>query len=652
MDPPTEDEVKVQAKEVETGKALLPPSTDPQADDTSNTELPEMPASPPPPPLTEFEDAQEEIDEPKEEDADDAKVEVEGETTQAKPLNLTPALTETPAQDEGTLLKETKDPQAMEERRIQFLELRSYEAKRRTVYTSKMKSTNLYWRAFRDMLSKAYEETDRAENLVSGTLVANQAYVGFLQAAAEDRLDHAGKPVDKRRGQRLKADRAYKYSSLGGEGFLLGMSLEQNRQKIESQKSQDTDEGGRIDANNASFDGLPDNSMLNTLIQSQLEMADVMTENVDFIKDIVLVKLHSLRRELESEVTVMGALGDATMFELKKAEDDVQKAWAAYYSLAALVDMDKDSPRIQKATGKGMNPNAITDVWLVEMHYRMAVAYLTTVWEKSSSELANLFAGTKEMECNRRFRLRELLNLFTARSERMWTSIPPLLKPAIDDLGGKPIEIKVLEKEVSEKIRAKAQELQKMDEAIITTDPLNGPGLAGVPEPDENFELQSPLMSDLLCKVEVIWRKSDKIMSVWKPCLAATTSDCYLHLFEIPAHIGSTVQTGTSPEVAFQALVPPVEVPTEDAVVDGVMPNAGKSWFQDLVPGSSLDLKNSNISFNQQKGNSTFEITETLAPSGFSKISKNVRRRKFSLRLFSSQHMVEWLLALRALGAE
>jgi hypothetical protein len=312
--------------------------------------------------------------------------------------------------------------------------------------------------------------------------------------------------------------------------------------------------------------------------------------------------------------------------------------------------MDKDSPRIQKAAGKGMNPNAITDVWLLEMHYRMAVAYLTTVWEKSSSELSNLFAGTKEMECNRRFRLQGLRTLFMERAERMWSGIPPLLKPVMEDLAGEPTQIKVLEQDVAEKIRAKAQELQKMDEAILTIDPLNGPGLAGVPEPDDNFELQSPLMSDLLCKVEVIWRKSDKIMSVWKPCLAVTTSDCYLHLFEIPAN--GNVQTGTAPEVAFQTLVPPVEVPTEDAIVDGVMPKAGRSWFHDLVPGSSLDLKNSNISFNEQKGNSTFEITETLAPSGFSKISKNVKRRKFSLRLFSSQHMVEWLVALRALGTE
>ena len=83
--------------------------------------------------------------------------------------------------------------------------------------------------------------------------------------------------------------------------------------------------------------------------------------------------------------------------------------------------------------------------------------------------------------------------------------------------------------------------------------------------------------------------------------------------------------------------MPLIEVPTEDAIEDGVMPNYGRSWFEHLVPGTSLDLKISSILFNQQKGNSTFEITETLVPSGFSKISKNVRRRKYSLSLFNKK---------------
>jgi hypothetical protein len=285
------------------------------------------------------------------------------------------------------------------------------------------------------------------------------------------------------------------------------------------------------------------------------------------------------------------------------------------------------------------------------MHYRMAVAYLTTVWEKSSKELSDLFAGVKEMESNRRHRLKEILVLYSNRANQMFQKIPDLVEPVLEQLSSVPTEPSLVEKNVSETVREKAKKLKEKDERDLPHITDLGPGLAGVPEPDPQFELQSPLKSDLLTKSEVIWRKSDKMMAVWKPCLAITTSDCYLHLFEIPAH--ENVQTGTAPEIAFQALVPPVTVPTEDTIIEGIVPSSSnRSWFEDLIPGVSMDLKNSNISFNQHKGNSTFEITETLAPSGFQKLSKNPKRRKYSLRLYSSQNMVEWLLALRALGAD
>ena len=320
----------------------------------------------------------------------------------------------------------------------------------------------------------------------------------------------------------------------------------------------------------------------------------------------------------------------------------------AYYSLAALLNTDLDAARKQRKAGNGnLNPNAVTDVWLLEMHYRMAVAYLTTVWEKSSKELTNLFAGMKEMECNRRFRLRELLVLFMERSKRLWNSIPPLLTPVLEEVNKTPTDLKEIEKDVSDKIREKAQELQKSDEVYQgpgAKDPMNGPGLQGVPEPDTEFELQSPLMSGLICKVEVIYRKCDKMLSMWRPCLAVTTSDNYMHLFEIPAI--ADVKIGDSPDAAFQALVPPVEVPTEDAVLEGYVPN-GKTWFDHLTPEVSFDLKNCSISLNQEKGGATFEITETLLPGPF----RREKSRKYALKLKDSQDVVTWLLALRELGA-
>ena len=360
MDPPTEDELRAESRK-----------PDPQ---DAKAVMPDMPPPPPPVSTDDTDDADADADdtddatyadavvsqspvasndqkESQGEDEDEAASEEEVKepvttttttTTTATSSNNTKP-TPTPTMPGG--LKEIKDPQPLKERRIQFLELRSYEAKRRTIYTSKMKSTNLYWRAFRNMLAQAYEETDRAENLVRGTLAANESYAHFLRAAAEDRLDYNGKPVDKKRGEKIKIERGYKYSSLGGGGLLNAVAAEQDRVKLAADEH-DNDAGkisgsGYSNANananananinhNVSFDGLPEHSMLHSLIHSQIEMADVMTENINFVKDISLEKMHSLRKELEAEVSVMGALGDATMFELKKAEDDVQKSWGEF----------------------------------------------------------------------------------------------------------------------------------------------------------------------------------------------------------------------------------------------------------------------------------------------------------------------------------
>lgn len=291
----------------------------------------------------------------------------------------------------------------------------------------------------------------------------------------------------------------------------------------------------------------------------------------------------------------------------------------------------------------------ITDVWLVEMHYRMSVAYLTTIWEKCAAELSDLFASMKELECNRRFRLHELLVLYTQRAERLWLSVPSMITSVTKDLVSMPTDTAEIEKEVQTSIRTKAQIYQKKDQGGTAIDPLKAPGLAGSAELKPGYELQSPLMSDLLGKTQVIWRKNEKIMSVWKSTLAIATSDCYLHLFDIPHY--SNVTTGSAPDAAFQALVPPVRIPTEEDLRTGNYPY-GSNWFDNLVPTQSIDLRCSKITFNETKGNSTFELTEILPPNKLSTVSNFVRKKKLALRMHSSQQMVEWLLAFKNYGAE
>jgi len=177
--------------------------------------------------------------------------------------------------------------------------------------------------------------------------------------------------VDERRGRRLQEDRRKKYSSLGGGSLLMGFSMEMDRKSAEKERERikkkadyasinsDITGGSSgnigsgssgsdhhaatsaiIDANHndeiapaISFEGLPEDSLITTLVESQFQMAQVFTENAAFVKDVVLDKLIELKKELEAEVSVMSALGDATIHELEKAEDDVQKAWCKFLLL-------------------------------------------------------------------------------------------------------------------------------------------------------------------------------------------------------------------------------------------------------------------------------------------------------------------------------
>jgi hypothetical protein len=333
MDPPTEEELKAQeAAKAQTAEPVLEPEpTEPDADaDASPPDETTMPSAAPPPPPPAAEDAPAPAPAPAIPSSPSADIQI-------------PA-----AQDFG-------------ERSKQFLELRSYEAKRRSIYTHKQKSTALYWKAFRSLLSKSYQETDRAENLIRGVHLANEAYARVLAAAADDRLDYNGKPVDERRGKRLQEDRRKKYSHLGGGSLLMGMSMEIDRKQQEKEREKikkkadyaainsDLSQPGltsaavataaTLDASEQgsgeeagiepaiSFEGLPEDSLIKSLVECQFEMAEAFNENVKFVGDVVCVKLVELKKELEAECSVMSALGDATIFELDRAEEDVQKAW-------------------------------------------------------------------------------------------------------------------------------------------------------------------------------------------------------------------------------------------------------------------------------------------------------------------------------------
>jgi hypothetical protein len=82
--------------------------------------------------------------------------------------------------------------------------LRSYEAKRRMAYESKLQSSSLYWRAFRTLMHDGLLETTRADLLVRGWAYATRSYCDMMRSVGEFCIDDRGVPiVDPRRKKKF-----------------------------------------------------------------------------------------------------------------------------------------------------------------------------------------------------------------------------------------------------------------------------------------------------------------------------------------------------------------------------------------------------------------------------------------------------------------
>jgi hypothetical protein len=284
--------------------------------------------------------------------------------------------------------------------------------------------------------------------------------------------------------------------------------------------------------------------------------------------------------------------------------------------------------------------------WIDEMRYRMSVAFLSSTWEKCSAQLSDLFSKLKDAECDRRNRIKELLIKATQRQERLWLGLPSTIQPVLKELIEWPMERKLVEEDVQSSIRARAQSILKEEtehkKASETKPKPNG--LSGVDLNEGNFELSSPLVSDLMSKAKVIEKRSG-LMGAWKVTLGVVTSDNFLQLFELPAN--TKMQPGSAPEVAFQNLIPPVLVPTLDLVrAGGVKHPSTKHWFDNLVPSESIALPNSMVSFKDDKS-PVFEISETVLTSGASKMFTKTLNRKVLLRAITRQEAEDFVDALK-----
>jgi hypothetical protein len=293
------------------------------------------------------------------------------------------------------------------------------------------------------------------------------------------------------------------------------------------------------------------------------------------------------------------------------------------------------------ATNK--DPEVCNDVWVVEMQYLVAVDYQTSVWEKASTELSTLFASMKDIECQRRVNLRELLLAFAQRQQRLFVSLPDVYTTALKDLVGRDIDRNAIEEKVQFSIRKRAELLQREEAPTLARLTEQGSGLKAVlldvEQSLSSAKLESPLLSELLCKAKVIERKLPGIVGSWTTTLAIVTADSFLHLFDLP--VGSPVHVGSAPEAAFHTLSPTVNVPSADKMRTGKY-DFVKGWCDGLIPAESLALHNCKVTSH----GTTFDIVETYDSRGASKMFRSTTTRKLVFRAGTEEETEDWMEAL------
>lgn len=391
--------------------------------------------------------------------------------------------------------------------------------------------------------------------------------------------------------------------------------------------------------------------MIKSLANSASSVANQYSDMIKTMNSEVLPELSSLLEQLKSDVLVMEKLGDSIMHELEMAEEEVCSAWLAYYNKAmefcGSSASDIKTKQAGARVGAPVDPNAVvhgcTDVWVDEMRYRMAVAFLSSVWEKCSSELSKLFLSMKDAECNRRNRIKELLIKATQRQERLWLGLPGVVTPILKDLIEWPMERKIVEDDVQSSIRARAQSIQRDEAEHKKADDstVKAAGLTGVNMKDGNFELSSPLVSDLMSRAKVIEKRGTGLMSTWKVTLAIVTEDSFLQLFDLPS--SCKLHPGSAPEVAFQNLIPPVIVPSLEGIKGGIKIPSAKTWFDNLAPTESFVLSNCTVSIKDvtAKDPNTFELIEALSGKMMA------RTRKMQFRAVTREEAVDFVEALK-----
>jgi len=477
-----------------------------------------------------------------------------------------------------------------------YQKLRTYETRRRLAYSSKLDSISLYWKSYCDLLSASLRETGRAQRIVLGTSHAYAMYAEAMQGIYEDTfLDEKGNIAKEKQKRKIALARK---KVLGGDS--------EKRNNIGHSKT---------------TNGV---SVLKEVREAQSDLASRFKESSKNMDEEIADLIGSLLNTTRESFDTIERLGSSILAELEKTEKEVTNAWDNY--------LNSRSGVVGNNATEASKSKTIIDPWVVEMQYRVAVTYQNLAWEKGNEELKKLFMKVKQEEINRRMNLREFLVAFAQRQQRLFLSLPGIQNKVLEELAGKEMTRDEISKVVHTIIGERALKYKK---SVV--------GLDIVKDAEDDFadfNLESPLSSDLLSKAKVVLRKGRG--GDWTLSLAVMSADSFLHMFDIDS---PRVKLTTSPEVAFTLLAPSLIIPNIDNLKSGKS-NFGKSWSNSLTPTVSMILGKCRV---KQIDDNSFEMIESLSPTVASKFALSKRtRRRIHIQTPTKEETDDWIQILTA----
>mmetsp|Transcript_25184 Transcript_25184/g.59392 ORF Transcript_25184/g.59392 Transcript_25184/m.59392 type:complete len:505 (-) Transcript_25184:440-1954(-) len=469
--------------------------------------------------------------------------------------------------------------------------LRAYENRRRMAYSSKLGTISLYWKSYCDLLSASLRETGRAQRIVLGTSHAYGMYAEAMQRIYDDTfLDEKGNVAKDKQKKKKK----------------------QLRKKANAGDSNGVDSSTTAVAKDAV-------SVLKEIREAQNDLASRFEESSKNMDEEIADLIGSLLEETKESFDEIERLGSSVLVELEKTDREVSKAWDNYLKSRS----EGDGTNEESSTKKAIDP------WVVEMQYRVAATYQNLAWDKGNEVLSNLFSKIKQEEINRRMNLREFLVAFAQRQQRLFLDLPAIQNKVLEELTGKEMTRDDMEKAVQTIIDERASKYKRK---------AAGSDLVTETEDDfADFNLESPLTSDLLSKAKVVLRKADD--GDWTLSLAVMSADSFLHMFDIES---PRVKLTTSPEVAFTVLAPTLIIPND---------GSGKSsfdrgWSDPLTPTDSLILGKCRV---KQMDDNSFEVIESVSIPVTSKFTiGRTTRRRILIQTPTKEETDDWIQILTA----